>query len=209
MSNVSNLEEMYRYLDFYLKSFSKFKLFLTLFICLSSHSMFFLKQNAFHTLNRIKINHITNFSDSHSNRENYCHNKGILAKLCPLHPWKKGYKGKCWYSCLTKERKKKKRLNLSSKLSSSLLLATLVVIDFDKNPFKLRTIMFSCPIILWNSGVFPFGMIREVLVKISCCVKLFPSEHQYLYLVGSSDTLVSALSSPKLKHSWQTFCSQF
>ena len=107
MSNVSNLEEIYRYLDFYLKSFSKFKLFLTLFICLSSHLMFFLKQNAFHTLNRININNSTTFSDSHSNRENYFHNKGILAKICPLHPWKKGYKVKCWHSCLTKERKKK------------------------------------------------------------------------------------------------------
>lgn len=69
-------------------------------------------------------------------------------------------------------------LNLSNKLSSSRLLAAFVVIDFDKNPFKLKIIMFSWPITLWNSGVFPLGMFREVLVKISCCVKLFPVEHQ-------------------------------
>ena len=122
-------------------------------------------------------------------------------------PLKERIQSKVLIFLLTKE--KKKRLNLSNKLSSSLLLAGFVVIDFDKNPFKLRTIMFSCPIILWNSGVFLLGMFRKVLVKISCCVKLFPSEHQYLYLVESSDTLVSALSSPKLKHSWQTFCSLY
>lgn len=147
---------------------------ITFRIQIISHS-FHVSVQSSHFLSQTEcFSHIELYKNS--NRENYFHNKGIWAKICLLHPWKKGYTVKCWFSCLKK--KKKYILNLSNKLSSSRLLAAFVVIDFDKNPFKLKIIMFSWPITLWNSGVFPLGMFREVLVKISCCVKLFPVEHQ-------------------------------